>query len=284
MRLIVGMIIVVACVLGGYVLAHGKVMALWQPYEILIICGAALGAFVISNPGNVIKGTFGAIPGLIKGSKFNKALYLDFLGMMFDLLSKARKDGLMAIEEDVEEPKKSAIFKKYPKVLADHHVMDFVTDYMRLMVGGNTNPFQLENLMDVELEAHHQEAALIPDAITRVSDALPGFGIVAAVLGIVITMASLGGPPEIIGAHVAAALVGTFLGILFAYGFVGPFATAIEHMGREEAQFYQCIKVCLLASANGYSPQIAVEFARKAMYSADRPSFVELEKHVKKKK
>ncbi len=284
MRLIIGMVIVVACVLGGYVLAHGEVMALWQPYEVLIICGAAFGAFVISNPGHVIKGTFGFIPNLLKGSKFNKKLYLDFLGMMFDLLSKARKDGLMAIEEDVEEPKKSAIFKKYPKVLADHHVMDFVTDYMRLMVGGNTNPFQLENLMDVELEAHHQEAALIPDAITRVSDALPGIGIVAAVLGIMITMASLGGPPEVIGAHVAAALVGTFLGILFAYGFVGPFAIAIEHMGREEAQFYQCVKVCLLASANGYSPQISVEFARKAMYSADRPSFVELEKHVKKKK
>ncbi len=284
MLIIVGIIIVIACVLGGYVLAHGEVMALWQPYEVLIICGAAFGAFVISNPGHVIKSTFGAIPSLLKGSKFNKALYLDFLAMMFDLLNKARKDGLMAIEEDVEEPKKSTIFKKYPKVLADHHVMDFITDYMRLMIGGNTNPFQLENLMDVELEAHHQEAALIPDAITRVSDALPGFGIVAAVLGIVITMASLGGPPEVIGAHVAAALVGTFLGILFAYGFVGPFAIAIEHMGREEAQFYQCIKVCLLASANGYSPQIAVEFARKAMYSADRPSFIELEKHVKKKK
>ena len=183
----------------------------------------------------------------------------------------------------VVEPKDSPIFKKYPKILADHHVLEFISDYLRLMVGGNMNPFELENLMDVELETHHHECGQAHNALTKVSDALPGFGIVAAVLGIVITMAAIGGPPEELGHHVGAALVGTFLGILLAYGFIGPMAAALEHIASEEAKFFECIKVCLMASLNGYAPQIAVEFGRKTLFSSERPGFMELENHIKGK-
>ena len=283
MKMIVGFIIVLSCVGGGFVLAHGKLMALWQPFEVLIICGAAFGAFVVANPGTVIKGTFAAIGKMLSGSKHSKKTYMELLGLMFDLFSKARKEGLMALEADIDEPENSEIFKKYPAILKNHHVMEFISDYLRLMVGGNMNPFELENLMDVELETHHHEAEKVPSAITAVSDALPGFGIVAAVLGIVITMASIGGPVEELGAHVAAALVGTFLGILFAYGFVGPMASSLTAINEDESKAFECIKVCLLASLNGYAPQIAVEFGRKTLYSHHRPGFQELEDFVKGK-
>ncbi len=284
MNLIIGIVLVLGCVAGGFVLSKGNLLALWQPYELLVIGGAALGAFVIANPGWVIKGVMASIPLMLKGSKFKKALYLDTLALLYDLLSKARKEGMMSLEADVEEPDKSAIFSKYPKVQGDHHAVDFLTDYLRLMVGGSIkNSFELENLLDVELETHHNEAHQASAALTRVCDGLPGFGIVAAVLGIVITMASLGGPPEELGHHVAAALVGTFLGILLAYGFVGPMATLVEHISRDESQFYIVLKTVLIAAQQGYSPQIAVEFGRKAIFSVERPSFKELEEHVKRK-
>lgn len=283
MKFIIGLVVVFGSVGGGFVLSHGHLAALWQPFELLIICGAAFGAFVISNPGTVIKGTFGSIGRLMSGSKHDKKSYMELLALMYDLFSKARKEGLMALEGDIDEPENSPIFQKYPKLLKNHHVMDFIADYLRLMVGGNMNPFELENLMDVELETHHHEAEKVPSAITAVSDALPGFGIVAAVLGIVITMASIGGPIELLGAHVAAALVGTFLGILFAYGFVGPMATSLAGMNEEDSKVFECIKVCLLASLNGYAPQIAVEFGRKSLYSYHRPGFQELEDFVKGK-
>lgn len=278
---IVGYIVVLACVGVGFVLSGGSLMSLWHPFEVLIICGAAFGAFLIANPMSVVKAAFGGAIGTLKGSKYSKALYMDLLALMFDLLQKARKEGMMAIEADIDEPKESAIFSNYPKILADHHIMDFICDYIRLMVGGNMNPFELENLMDMELAAHHKEAEMPAEAVTKVSDGLPGFGIVAAVLGIVITMGFLGGDPALIGGKVGAALVGTFLGILFAYGFVGPTAVAMEHVAREEAKFYECIKVCLLAAVNGYNPQVAVEFGRKVMYASDRPSFNELEEFLK---
>jgi chemotaxis protein MotA len=249
-----------------------------------VIGGAALGAFVIANPPWVIKAALGSIPLMLKGSKFKKGFYMDALALMYDLLTKARKEGMMSLEADVEEPDKSAIFSKYPKIQHDHHAVDFLTDYLRLMVGGSIkNSFELENLLDVELDTHHDEAHQASAALTRVSDGLPGFGIVAAVLGIVITMGALGGPPEVIGHHVAAALVGTFLGILLAYGFVGPMATLVEHISRDESQFYKVLKTVLIAAQQGYSPQIAVEFGRKAIFSVDRPSFRELEEHVKRK-
>jgi len=284
MNLILGAIIVFGCVIGGYILSHGNMAALWQPYELIIICGAAFGAFIIANPMSVVKKCFSGAMSLFGGSKYNKQIYMDLLTLMFGIFQKARKEGLMAIEDDIEDPSGSALFSEYPKITKDHHVLDFIADYLRIIVGGNMNPFELENLMDIELDNHHHEAEAIPGAITKVSDALPGFGIVAAVLGIVITMGSLGGPAEEIGAHVGAALVGTLLGILFAYGFVGPMANQLESRNAEEASFYQVIKVCLMANVNGYSPQICIEFGRKAMPTALRPSFADMETHLKDQK
>jgi chemotaxis protein MotA len=188
---------------------------------------------------------------------------------------------MMALEADIDEPEESAIFQKYPKIAKDHHLVEFIADYLRLMVSGNMNPFEIENLIDVELETHHNETHKAPAAIQAVSDALPGFGIVAAVLGIVITMSSIGGPIEVLGEKVAAALVGTFLGILMAYGFVGPMGIALGHIMEEDSKAFECVKVCLLATLNGYAPQIAVEFGRKTLYSHNRPGFQELEDFVK---
>lgn len=284
MKIVIGYLIVFGSVVGGYLMAHGNLAVLFQPAELVIIGGGAFGALVIANPPKVVKAIFKSIPMLLKGSKYNKALYMDLLGLMYDLFTKSRKEGLMALENDVEEPRESEIFNKYPRILQEHHVVDFISDYLRLMVGGTMNPFELESLMDVELETHHQEALTPGKALQTVSDGLPGFGIVAAVMGVVITMSSLGGPVTEIGMHVAAALVGTFLGVLLAYGVVGPLATAVEHNANEEAKFLECIKICLLATLNGYNPQVAVEFGRKTLFSTDRPGFLELENHVKGRK
>jgi chemotaxis protein MotA len=282
MNLIAGIVLVLGCVAGGFVLSHGQLGALWQPYEVLIIMGAAIGAMVMGNPGKILKKVGGNFSKLVKGSPYDKTMYLDLLSMISEILNKARKEGMIKLEEDVGKPDASPIFTKYPKILADHHVIEFITDYLRLMVDGITEPLALESLMDVELETHHEEGALPAAVLTRMADGLPGFGIVAAVLGIVITMASLGGPPEVLGHHVAAALVGTFLGILLAYGFVAPMSTFLEHVARDEAQFYKCIKTCMVSSLQGFSPTIAVEFGRKAIFHTERPTYAELEEHMKK--
>ncbi len=284
MKLLIGFGLVFASIIIGYLASHGHLMAIVQPYELLIIGGSAAGAFVVANPGAVIKQTLASLPMFLKGAKYNKSSYMDVLALLFDLFSKARKEGIMALEKDIDDIAESPVFQAYPKLSHDHHVTDFIVDYLRLMVSGNMNPIELEALMDVELETHHQEGERVASALTNISDGLPGFGIVAAVLGVVITMNSLGGPVTEIGGHVAAALVGTFLGILMAYGFVGPMGTYYKHMVDEEAKFFQCIKVCFLATLNGYSPQIAVEFGRKVLFSAERPGFLELEEHVKKRK
>ncbi|AOU97209.1 flagellar motor stator protein MotA [Acidihalobacter yilgarnensis] len=281
MNTIIGFLIVTGSVVGGYILSHGDLATLLQPYELLIIGGSAFGAFMISNPMSLIMKTFKGVPTLMGGSKYGKATYLDLLTLMYDLFTKARKEGLMAVESDIEEPENSEIFSKYPKITKNHHALEFIVDYMRLIVSGGMNPFELDNLMSLELETHHHESHQTSNALTRVADGLPGFGIVAAVLGVVITMGSLDQPPQVIGMHVAAALVGTFLGILLAYGFVGPLAVALEHRAQEEANFFECIKTCILAQVQGYSPQIAVEFGRKAMYATVRPSFQALEEHLK---
>ncbi len=283
MNFIIGALIVFGCVFGGFVLSGGTLLALWHPNELLVIGGAALGAFVISNPMKLIKQVLGGFGVLFKGSKYTKQLYLDTLSLMFDLLSKARKDGIIALEAHFEDPHKSDIFKKYPKVSSDHHAVDFICDYLRIMVGGNMNAIELENLMDIELETHHEEGHAPSAAITRVSDALPGFGIVAAVLGIVITMGALSDGPEAIGHKVATALVGTFLGILLAYGFVGPISTFLDLVAKEEGQFFKCLKTCLIASIQGYAPNMAIEFGRKTIFSTERPGFKELETHIKSK-
>lgn len=281
MKFIIGLLIVTGCVIGGFLLSHGPIEVLLQPYEFLIIFGAAMGAFIASNPGVVLKNVLGNIPALFRGSKYNKQSYMDLLALMFELFAKARKEGLMALENDIEEPQESEIFKRHPKILKDHHALDFICDYLRLMVGGSMNSLELENLMDVELETHHDESHLPGHAVTSMADGLPAFGIVAAVLGVVITMSAINEPPDVLGKHIAAALVGTFLGILLSYGYVNPMGTFIGHVSREEAKYLECIKVCILATLNGYTPQVAVEFGRKALYSHVRPGFTELEEYIK---
>ncbi len=283
MNLIAGIVIVTASVLGGFVLSHGHLYALWQPYELIIIGGAALGAFVIANPGKIIVAATKGLPTLLKPSPYNKALYMEALSLLYALFQKIRKDGLIAVEGDIDDPDSSPLFEPFEKIRKDHATMDFIRDNIRLMLTGSLDSFQLDNLMTLELETHHEEAEQPAHAIYKVADSLPGFGIVAAVLGIVITMGSLGGDTAEIGHHVAAALVGTFLGILLAYGFVAPVSVAMEGRANDQSKFLGCVKTAILATVQGYSPQIAVEFARKVIYHSVRPSFQELEEHVRGK-
>ncbi len=284
MFVIIGWSVVIGAVLGGFLMAGGHVAALIQPSEIVTIGGAALGAFLVANNPKVLKATLRALPTLFKGSRYTKGLYVDLLSMLYELLAKVRKEGLMSIEADVESPEQSPIFSKYPTIAGEHHAMEFLTDYLRMMVGGNLNAFEIESLMDSEIETHHHEGEVPIHALSKVADALPAFGIVAAVMGVVHTMESVGIPPAELGKLIAAALVGTFLGILLSYGFVGPLAAALEHRLNEGGKIFQCIKVTLLASMNGYAPQVAVEFGRKVLYSTERPSFKELEDEVKSRK
>lgn len=284
MFVLVGYAVILGAVFGGFALGGGHLGSLLQPVELLMIFGSAGGAFLVANPNKVIKSTLKALPSLFRGSRYNKSLYMETLALLFEILAKVRKEGLMSIEGDVESPDQSPIFSKYPMVTSDHHVVEFLTDYLRLMVGGNLNAFEIENLMDNELETHHEEGAVPIHAIEKMGDALPAFGIVAAVMGVVHTMESVGIPPAELGKLIAAALVGTFLGILLAYGFVGPLATLLQHKLDESTKMFQCIKVTLLASLNGYAPQVAVEFGRKVLCSTERPTFMELEEDVKKRK
>ena len=278
---IVGILVVLGSVLGGYILSGGHIMAIVQPFEVLIIGGAAFGAFLQSNPattlGRVVKNSLRMF-----GTRFNKALYLDVLKMLYDILNKSRREGMMAIEADIEDPAASAIFSKYPAILKDEQMTAFVCDYLRILSSGNMAPHEFEGLFDMELDTLKTDLNHPPHAVTQVADALPGFGIVAAVLGIVVTMAMLGEAEQNeIGRHVGAALVGTFLGILAAYGFVGPLAASLQHDADEELNLYEAIKATLVASASGMPPSRAVEFGRKVLYPGHRPSFIELEQAVR---
>ena len=286
MFVLIGYAIAIGCIFGAYILHGGNMSVILKamPTEMMAIGGGALGAFVVNNQPKVLKATIGALPKLFKGSKYTKARYMEMMALLYDLLQKARKEGLMAIEQDVEAPHESAVFKKYPVVGSDHHVVEFVTDYLRMMVSGNLNAHEIESLMDNEIETHHHEAHAPAAAIQRLAGALPAFGIVAAVLGVVNTMGSVGQPPAILGGMIGSALVGTFLGILLAYGVVEPLAGLLEQKIDENGKELQCIKVTLLASMQGYAPQVAVEFGRKVLYSTERPTFAELENHVKGKK
>ena len=279
MKAIVGTLIVVGSVLGGY-LPHGSFGILIQPLEVLIICGGAFGAFVISSPGWVVKASLGKAVGLAKPNPYNKEMYLELLGLMFKIFNKARREGLMSIEADVEDPHSSELFNSAPKVAADHHIVDFICDYLRLMISGASNPYQLEDLMILELDLHHHEAAQPGHAIGEVAQALPAFGIVAAILGIIVTMSYLDAGPMEIAHHMSVALVGTFLGILVAYGIVGPIGQDIINRANDEGHFYGVIKTCLMANLNGYAPQVAVEFGRKAVPHVERPSFQELDEYL----
>jgi chemotaxis protein MotA len=284
MLVIIGYLVVSASVFGGFAMAGGHLAALLQPVELLMIGGAAAGAFLVGNSGKVIKATLKALPTVFKGSKYNKSLYLELFALLYEVLAKVRKEGLMAIESDVDTPHESPVFSKYPTIVSDHHVVEFLTDYLRIMVGGNLNAFEIENLMDNEIETHHHEGEVPSQVIAKLGDAMPAFGIVAAVMGVVHTMESVGLPPAELGILIAHALVGTFLGILLAYGFVGPLSTLLEQKHNESTKLFNCIKVTLLASLNGYAPQVAVEFGRKVLYSTERPTFMELEEYVKQSK
>jgi len=281
---IIGYLVVVLSVFGGFALAGGHLAALFQPLELLMIGGAAIGAFFVGNNGKAIKATLKALPSVFKGSRYTKNLYMELMTLLFEILTKVRKEGLMSIEGDIEAPEESAIFAKYPTVLADHHTIEFMTDYLRLMVSGNMDAFQIENLMDNEIETHHAEGEVPVHCVAKIGDGLPAFGIVAAVMGVVHTMESVGLPPAELGMLIAHALVGTFLGILLSYGFVSPLSSVLEQKLHESSKIFQCVKVTLLASLNGYAPALAVEFGRKVLFSTERPSFSEMEEHIRQSK
>jgi chemotaxis protein MotA len=279
--LIIGIVIVLACVIGGFLMINGPLGVLMQPSEFVVIGGAAIGAMIAANPLKLLKLLASKIPLALKGSPYNKAGYSDVLKLQYEVFINAKKGGLLSIEEDINTPAESPIFSKYPKILSNHHALEFFCDAMKMLVNGAAEPEELEIAMETELDTHHQEAAIVPALLNRVSDSLPGLGIVAAVLGIVVTMQHLDGPPEELGAHVGAALVGTFLGLLLSYGMVAPIAANIENLALDEAKYLECMKTGILAFANGAAPITAVEFARKTLFTGDRPVSAEIEPQLR---
>ncbi|HDH06373.1 MAG TPA: flagellar motor stator protein MotA [Nitrospirae bacterium] len=280
MFVIIGAVIVLASVIGGYSI-HGNLSLLFQPIELIIIGGAAVGSFIIQSPskvlGHVIKNAFRVL--YAKGT--SKAEFLEILGLLNDIFTKMRKEGLIAIEGDIENPEQSAIFGKYPSIFKNHHALSFICDNLKVIISTNVSPHELDDVMEFELETHHKEAMIPAHSITKIADALPALGIVAAVLGIVITMGKINEPPDVLGASIGAALIGTFLGILLSYGFVGPVATHLEHIAEEDMVSFQVIKIALVSFVGGAAPQIAVEFARRVIPSGDKPGFTELEEAIR---
>ena len=281
MFVIIGILIVVGGILGGYLMEHGSLAVLMQPAEVIIIGGAALGTLLIANPLATVIGIFKGILSTLKPSPYNEKFYLETLKMMNDLFMHARKNGLVKLEADVEEPDKSAIFSKYPAFIKDHHAVHFVCDTLRMSISGGVGAFELDQMMEMDIEGHHHEALEPAHALNAVADALPGLGIVAAVLGIVITMGALGGPPEEIGHKVAAALVGTFLGILMCYGFLGPISAYLVKLHAAESDYYKFLRAALISFVKGAAPILAVEFGRSMIPSQMRPSFKEMEKDLR---
>jgi chemotaxis protein MotA len=278
-----GILIVFGCVVAGYLMEKGQIAVLLQPAELLIIGGAALGTVLTANPMHILKKIVGGLVNVVKGSPFSKQRYLETLKMMFDLLAKSRKEGAIAIEGDIEEPQNSPLFSRYPVFLKDHHARDFVCDTMRMAITGGVSAFDVDQMMELDMDVHHLTSNLPSQALTTMADALPGLGIVAAVLGVVVTMGSLGGPPEEIGRKVAAALVGTFLGILLCYGLVGPLASNMSKTVDEEQSYYHVLRVMMLAFIKGTSPILAVEMGRRAIPEHSRPDFFEVEKACREK-
>jgi chemotaxis protein MotA len=281
MFIIIGLVVVFGSIVGGFLMEHGPLKVLMQPAEFLTIIGAAIGTLLIANPLHVIKKIMGGVMGALKGSHFNKAFYLETLKMCYEILNKARKDGLLAIESDIEEPDKSAVFSKYPKFLKDHYSRDFVCDTLRMAVTGGIEPFDLDQMMDLDMEVSHRGDNAPIAALSAVADALPGLGIVAAVLGIVVTMGALGGPPEEIGHKVAAALVGTFLGILLCYGCVGPVVASMTKVAEDEHAYVYVLRVVLISFIKGAAPIQALEIGRRAIPAHVRPGFNDMEKSCK---
>ncbi len=280
---IIGIVLVFASILTGFLMEKGHILVLLQPAELLIIAGAATGTLLVANPMHIIKGVAAGLMGVMKGSAFTKERYLSTLKMMYQFLNKVRKEGLLCVEMDVEKPAESSIFKNYPEFLKDHHSLDFLCDTLRTAITGGVEPFDMDQMMELDMEVHHTAAIQPIDALSTVADALPGLGIVAAVLGVVITMGALGGPPEAIGEKVAAALVGTFLGILLCYGVVGPLSANMRKTADEHNEYLHVLRVLMLSFLKGSAPMIAIEMGRRAIPSHVRPSFDEMEKNCKNK-
>ncbi len=276
MLVIIGAVIVTVSVFGGYSI-HGNLAVLWQPVELIIIGGAALGAFVISSPVKILGMVLRNSARIFSSKSKDKNEYLEILGVLNAIFTKMRKEGLIAIEDDIENPSQSPIFQKHPSVLNNHHALDFMGDNLKVIISANVTPFELENIMDLEIEAHHHEAMIPSHSVTKIADGLPALGIVAAVLGVVITMGKINEPPEVLGQSIGAALVGTFLGVLLSYGFVAPVGTLLEHIAEEDMVSLQVIKIALVSFVGGAAPQIAVEYARRVIPTDAKPSFTELE-------
>lgn len=284
MFFIIGAITVIGTVLAGYAMEHGNFSVLIQPAELVIIGGAAVGGFIIQAPPKVIKLVFADMKRILGGKTYSKADYMEALMLMSEIFFKIRREGLISIEEDVENPKKSAIFAKYKKFSSNHGNLDFVTDTLRTVMSTSIAGHDLDALLDTELEAHHEEALTPSKVIGNVADALPGLGIVAAVLGVVITMGKIDEPPSVLGHHVGAALVGTFLGVLLCYGYVGPISKNLEALAAEDHQFLMMLKTILVAFVRGEAPQVAVEFGRRVIPHQVRPTFAEVDTGISKVK
>jgi len=278
---IIGIVVVIGAIVGGYLMEHGNLKVLMQPAELVIIGGAALGTLLIANPLPVIITLLKSFAGVFGGDRFNKNRYLDTLKMLNEMFSRGRKGGISSLEPDVEDPHKSEIFKKYEFVMKDHHALDFICDTLRMAMTGTVSHFDLDQMIELDLEVHHKQTGAPVAALSSVADALPGLGIVAAVLGVVITMGAIGGPPAEIGHKVAAALVGTFLGILLCYGFLGPMAAAMSRNNESESQYYNCLRTGLIAFVRGAAPILAIEFSRRSIPASVRPTFKEMEAYCK---
>ena len=280
---IIGIVLVIAAIMGGYLMEHGNVRVLMQPAELIIILGAAIGTVLIANPLHILKKIAGGLGGAFGSSKYTEARYLETMKIMYELFGRARREGMMALEADSDAPDKSPVFSKYPNFLKDHHALLFVCDSIRMAASGSIEPFDADQMLEMDMEVHHHESALPVAALATMADSLPGLGIVAAVLGVVITMGALGGPPEEIGKKVAAALVGTFLGILLCYGFIGPLAANMGKSSDEEHDYYQVLRVMIVSSMKGAAPGVAVEFGRRAIPGRLRPTFQDAENYIKGK-
>jgi chemotaxis protein MotA len=280
MFVIIGSVIVIVSVIGGYVLNDGHLAVLFQPFEVMIIVGAAVGGFITSNRKPVLQASAKALPALLKGEKYTKDAYLELLSLLYSIFKLAKTKGALALEQHVEKPEESTLFERFPIFRDDHHAVTFLCDYLRLLTLGTDNHHEMETLMDEEIETHHSEQAAVVSAIQNVADGMPALGIVAAVLGVIHTMGSISEPPAVLGHLIGGALVGTFMGVLLSYGFIGPIASAIKGRGDAEQRYFLCIKAAILAYMQGYAPSVAVEFARKSLNSDVRPSFYEVEEAV----
>jgi chemotaxis protein MotA len=281
MFVIIGIAVVLGSIIGGYLMEEGNLHVLFQPAEVVIIFGAALGSFFIASPTKVVGLVFKNAFSIVAAKGQSKAKYLELLSLLYQLFSKIRKEGLVSIESDIENPPKSPIFQKHAGLLSNHHVLNFICDNLKVIITANIPPHELDNLMEIEIDTHHHEAMIPSHSVAKIADALPGLGIVAAVLGVVLTMGKIDQPPAVLGHSIGAALVGTFLGVLMCYGFVGPMSANLEHQASEGGAFFQVIRVALVAFVGGSAPQMAVEFGRRAIPDKEKPTFDELEKLVR---